>query len=180
MKRLFVLFFSVVVITLASAWAPTVDIKIPVVTTGVEFEDSGFDYYAEDYGYIHLVREGNVIIVRLNDIPQGGFKLSYDEIERPDDEDHSFSRNTLQAKAGLDIGQHAVGINMTFKNTELEKAKNYFLGEFVAMNFRPVEVVHTPNTLAFNCGCAADADIHMRVVFTEQGENTVVHISAAE
>jgi hypothetical protein len=180
MKRLFVVLFSVVAVMLVSAWTPTVDVQIPVVTTGVEFEDSGFDYYDREYGYIHLVREGNVVVVRLNDVSEGGFKLSYDEIEKPSDEDNTFSHDTLQAKAGLDIGQHAMGINMTFKNTGLEKAKGYFLGEFVAMNFKPVEVVHSPNTVAFDCGCTADANVHMRVVFTEQGEDTFVHISVAE
>jgi hypothetical protein len=180
MKRLIIFLVSTLTVLLLSAWTPTVNIGIPVVTTGVEFEDSGFDYYAKDYGYIHLVREGDVVIVRLNNVPEGGLKLSYDEIEKPDDEDNEFSRDTLQAKTGLDIGKNAMGINITFRDTGFEKAKSYFLDEFVAMNFRPVEVMQTQNTLAFDCGCSADADVHMRVVFTEQGEDIVVHISTAQ
>ena len=188
MKRLLVLVASALAVMLVSAWTPTVDIEIPVVNTGVEFEDTGFDYYAKDYGYIHLLREGNVVIVRLNDVPIGGFKLSYtkafdeffDKFEEPTDEDNQFSRDTLQAKAGIDVGKRAVGLTMTFNNTELEETMTHFLNEFVALGFKPVEVVRTANTLAFDCGCTVNADVHMRVVFNRTGEATVMHISVVE
>jgi hypothetical protein len=188
MKRFIVFLVSAFTVMLVSAWSPTVDIdmQIPVVTTGVEFNDTGFDYFARDYGYIHLLREGNVVTVRLNDIPEGGLKLSYtkafDEFfgkyEKPTDTAKQFSRDTLQAKVGIDVGKNAVGLGMTFRNTELEEAMTHFLNEFVALGFKPVEAVRTANTLAFDCGCTVNADVHMRVVFTRVGEDVTVHISA--
>lgn len=188
MKRLLVLLASALAVMFVSAWTPTVDIEIPVVNTGVEFEDTGFDYYAKDYGYIHLWREGNVVIARLNDVTTGGFKLSYtkafdeffDKYEEPTDAAKQFSRDTLREKVGIDVGKSAVGVAITFNNTELEEAMTHFLNEFVALGFKPVEAARTANTLAFDCGCQADADVHMRVVFTRTGEATNMHISVVE
>lgn len=176
MKRLIALLVAVVSVLLVSAWSPTVDVQIPVVTTAVKFDDTGFDYYAKEYGYIHLLREGDVVIAQLNNVPDGGFKLSYDEITEPSDKDNGYSRGTLQTMVGIE--KDMSGVTLTFRDTELNEAMTYFLDEFVALSFKPVEVVHTSNTLAFECGCTENADVHMRVVFTRTGEDVSVHISA--
>lgn len=175
MKRLLLgLAFALVgVITLA--WSQ----GIFTPATDVDFEDAGFDYFAEDYGYLHLTREGDTVTVILNNVAEGGIKIEYDEIEVPEDEDGDtveYREAALQNFAGIDVGTR--GVALTFQDAELDDVMAYFQDTLTGLNFTPVEVVSTANTLAFDCGCNLDTGFHLRAVFTRIGTDVFVHLSA--
>ena len=147
--------------------------------TDVDFEDSGFDYFAEDYGYLHLTRDGDTVVIMLNDVAEGGIKMSYDDIAEPDDngDDTEYHQATLQHKAGIDVGTR--GVDLTFQDADLDEVITYFKDAITGLNFTPVEVVTEANTLAFDCGCSEGTDFHLRAVFTRIGEDVFVSLNAS-
>ncbi|MCA9839491.1 MAG: hypothetical protein KC422_21455 [Trueperaceae bacterium] len=177
MKRLSVLMFSLVFMAAGFVFAQNF-FGIPYLATDVEFTDEGFDYTAEDYGYIHLSRSADVVMVTLDDSAQGGIKLNYDEIAELDeagDYNQSYIDTYYQGSAGIEVAN--LGIDIAFKNAQLEEVTDYFLAELQAMNFNPVEVVGTANTYAFDCGCNVNADYHLRATFTQLGSTVFAHLS---
>ena len=163
--------------TLGVGWAQ----GIFTPATDVDFEDTGFDYFAEDYGYLHLTREGDTVRVILNNIAEGGIRMEYDDIVDPaenaeDADEAEYRQATLQSMAGIDVGTR--GVDLTFKDANLDEVMTYFKDTITDLNFTPVQVVSSANTLAFDCGCNADTGFHLRAVFTRIGEDVFVHLSA--
>jgi hypothetical protein len=151
--------------------------NLPVISSALELNDINFNYYAQDYGYIHLSRTDDVITFTLNDKAEGGIKLNYEEIDELDDDDltDTYINDYQHTSAGIDIGRRS--IEFAFEDANIEEVTNYFVSEFTNMNFTPRNVVTTANTYAFDCGCNVNSDYHVRVTFTQMGSSVFVHIS---
>jgi hypothetical protein len=187
MKRFSMLILSLVLGSLGFAFAQRFA-GIPYLATDVEFTDKGFVYTPDDnntdadYGYIHLSRSEDIVMVTLNNTADGGIKLSFPEITELDkdkvkdgDYNQDFIDTYYQEAAGIEVGN--LSIDIAFQDALLEDVTNYFVDQLKAMNFNPVDVGGTANTYAFDCGCNVNARFHLRATFTQLGNTVYAHLS---